>query len=114
MIAPPFLVPAADEWTQEMLRDRVDSFRGWLLSVNNSHLSRKVSDFEDRFDGAILAIAAVTSSTIPQTWVILSGLFALFGFMYNIYLLIRIGTFNQKFVERFFVCCSLTLSYAKT
>ncbi|KAJ7882189.1 hypothetical protein B0H14DRAFT_3756876 [Mycena olivaceomarginata] len=38
-IAPPFLVPAADEWTQEMLRDRVDSFRGWLLTVLSSHMA---------------------------------------------------------------------------
>lgn len=57
---------------------------------------------------AVLALSDVSSSPLPQSFGILGGIFALFGFFYTIFLAFHIGDSKTQFSDWFLVRPTLT------
>ncbi|KAJ7081259.1 fungal-specific transcription factor domain-containing protein [Mycena epipterygia] len=92
MVAPPFIHAEAAEWNCDRLEHRLNSFQGWVWGTNAALLA---------FSGALLAVPGVSSSPIPQSFLVLSGIFSLFGFVYTILLAFHIGERKAQFASWF-------------
>ncbi|KAJ7640215.1 armadillo-type protein [Mycena rosella] len=92
MIAPPFVHNETAAWDPERLENRLNAFQGWVWGANAALLAGVA---------AILALSDVSSSPVPQSFVILGGIFALFGFFYTIFLAFHIGDSKTQFSRWF-------------
>ncbi|KAJ7780199.1 hypothetical protein DFH07DRAFT_1055845, partial [Mycena maculata] len=92
MIAPPFLCPEEVAWdTQgQRLDNRLNAFQSWIWGANAALFA---------FAAALLALSDVT--TIPQSFVMLSAIFAFFGFIYTVFLAFHVGDSKEEFSRWF-------------
>ncbi|KAJ7768703.1 hypothetical protein DFH07DRAFT_301429 [Mycena maculata] len=95
MIAPPFLVFEGGIWDAPRLENRLNFFQSWILPADLGLLA---------FAGALLTLSDITNYPFPESFVILGGIFAFFGFIYTILLGLHLGDMKQKFSEWFCVC----------
>ncbi|KAJ7182328.1 hypothetical protein C8R43DRAFT_2958 [Mycena crocata] len=91
MIAPPFL-RINGEWNAQRLENRLKAFETWVWAANAALLA---------VAAAFLTLSTVASSTIPQSFLILSGIFSLFGFMYTVSLAFHMGDCKTDFAHWF-------------
>ncbi|KAJ7476488.1 hypothetical protein FB451DRAFT_1243366 [Mycena latifolia] len=89
IIAPPFFHDQADLWNFERLDHRLNAFQSWVLTANGGLLAAPA---------AILALSSISSSPVAQSFVILAGIFALYGFIYTILLVFHIGECKTQFL----------------
>ncbi|KAJ6524594.1 hypothetical protein DFH09DRAFT_186017 [Mycena vulgaris] len=89
IIAPPFVQDEADVWNLERLDHRLNAFQSWVLTANGGLLAAPA---------AILALSSISSSPAAQSFVILAGIFALFGVIYTILLVFHIGDRKTQFL----------------
>ncbi|KAJ7283393.1 hypothetical protein C8J57DRAFT_1676031 [Mycena rebaudengoi] len=87
VIAPPFL-DGQGTWDQKRLDTRLNALQGWAWPVHGVLLAAAV---------AILALSSISTYAVSQSFVILSGLFALFGLIYTVLLIFLIGDRNICF-----------------
>ncbi|KAJ6590928.1 hypothetical protein DFH09DRAFT_1138115, partial [Mycena vulgaris] len=82
MIAPPFIHNRVALWDLQRLEHRLSAFQTWVWAAN----------------------AALFANPFAQSFVILSGIFGLFGFVYTVFLTFRIGDckaqFSGQFIDR--------------
>lgn len=64
-------------------------------------IKRTFINLFDSAPAAILALSSISSSPVPQTFVILSGIFALFGLVYTLSLALHIGESKMQFLAWF-------------
>ncbi|KAJ7817614.1 hypothetical protein B0H14DRAFT_2601907 [Mycena olivaceomarginata] len=89
IIAPPFVHDEADVWSLERLDHRLSAFQSWVLTANGALLAAPA---------AILALSSISSSPAAQGFVILAGIFAMFGVIYTILLVFHIGERKTQFL----------------
>ncbi|KAJ7733573.1 hypothetical protein DFH07DRAFT_1065407, partial [Mycena maculata] len=79
MIAPPFLFLEEVTWDSEgqRLENRLNAFQNWIWGANSALLA---------FVAALLSLSDVASSPGAHSFVMLSGIFAFFGFVYTVFL----------------------------
>ncbi|KAJ7926699.1 hypothetical protein B0H13DRAFT_1972234 [Mycena leptocephala] len=95
MIAPPFVHDDDTFWDNDRLENRVNALQGWVLGATTG-ISAAAA--------ALLALSNVSSSPIPQSFLILSGIFSMFGCFYTIFLAFHIGDHKRQFSNWFLVC----------
>ncbi|KAF8215517.1 hypothetical protein K438DRAFT_1926129 [Mycena galopus ATCC 62051] len=91
-IAPPFLHDRAAQWDLPRFDYRLAAFQTWVWAANAALFAGA---------GTLFALADISSNPIAQTFVILCGIFALFGFVYGIFLAFRIGDCKAECSGRF-------------
>ncbi|KAJ7731763.1 hypothetical protein B0H16DRAFT_1893242 [Mycena metata] len=91
-IAPPFVDDNGELWDLERLGRRLGAFQTWVWAANAALFAAS---------GALLALTSVSSNPVGQSFVILSGIFGLFGFVYATFLAFRIGDCNAQSASRF-------------
>ncbi|KAJ7476507.1 hypothetical protein FB451DRAFT_245022 [Mycena latifolia] len=89
IIAPPCFHDQADHWNLERLDHRLNAFQTWVLTTNGGLLAAPA---------AILALSSISSSPFAQSFVILAGIFALYGVIYTIMLVFHIGECKTQFL----------------
>ncbi|KAJ7334960.1 hypothetical protein DFH08DRAFT_939642 [Mycena albidolilacea] len=92
MIAPPFLHDRVSLWDLHWLENRLGAFQTWVWAAHAALFGASV---------ALLALAGLSSSPVAQSFVILCGIFALFGFVYTVFLVFRIGDCKGQYSGRF-------------
>ncbi|KAJ7476470.1 hypothetical protein FB451DRAFT_244744 [Mycena latifolia] len=89
IIAPPCFHDQADHWNLERLDHRLNAFQTWVLTTNGGLLAAPA---------AILALSSISSSPVAQSFVILAGIFAMYGVIYTIMLVFHIGECKTQFL----------------
>ncbi|KAJ7831630.1 hypothetical protein B0H13DRAFT_2289234 [Mycena leptocephala] len=92
MIAPPFVHDRVALWDLQRLEHRLGAFQTWVWAANAALFATS---------GALLAVTGVSSSPFAQSFVILCGIFGLFGFVYTVFLAFRIGDCKAQCSGRF-------------
>jgi len=95
VIAPPFVHDRTAMWDLERLGRRLGAFQTWVWAANAALFAASV---------ALPGLTGVSSSPVAQSFVVLCGIFGLFGFVYTVFLAFRIGDCNAQcstlFIDR--------------
>ncbi|KAF7343177.1 hypothetical protein MVEN_01748800 [Mycena venus] len=91
-ITPPFSHNVPPNWKEQLLERHLDGLKTWGWGANAA-LSTAVA--------ALLALTSVTDHAFPQTFLILSGIFSFFGFIYASLLAFHVGTWTTGFKAKF-------------
>ncbi|KAJ6592780.1 hypothetical protein B0H19DRAFT_1365132 [Mycena capillaripes] len=89
--APPFLDTRV-AWTRKRLETRLNDLQTWVISVNGVLVG---------FALAMLAVSSISDSRIPRDFVILGIIFAFFGFIYTILLILYTRDHGDNFLRWF-------------
>ncbi|KAJ7853239.1 hypothetical protein B0H13DRAFT_1203529 [Mycena leptocephala] len=87
LTTPPFLYTRV-AWTRKRLDARLNDLQTWVISVNGVLVG---------FALAMLAVSSISNSRIPRDFVILGMVFAFFGFIYTILLILYTRDHGDNF-----------------
>ncbi|KAF7351778.1 Metacaspase type II [Mycena sanguinolenta] len=91
IIAPPFLIHKGLEWDRARLENRLAIFQ-WTMAGNLSLAG---------LCAALLALTSLKNNSVAQSFVILSGIFSVFGLIYTAFLALHMGDSKEKFCAWF-------------
>ncbi|KAJ7747482.1 hypothetical protein B0H16DRAFT_921373 [Mycena metata] len=88
LIAPSFIHDKSTLWDLPRLENRLSALQTWVWAANAALFAASA---------ALLALADVSRSAIAQSFVVLSGIFGLDGFVYAVFLAFHIGDSQAQF-----------------
>ncbi|KAJ7733974.1 hypothetical protein B0H16DRAFT_1732071 [Mycena metata] len=88
LIAPSFIHGKSTLWDLPRLENRLSALQTWVWAANAALFAASA---------ALLALADVSRSAIAQSFVVLSGIFGLYGFVYAVFLAFHIGDSQAQF-----------------
>ncbi|KAJ7726350.1 hypothetical protein B0H16DRAFT_1592604 [Mycena metata] len=90
LINPPWIRDTENIWDRERLGARLDALKSWVWSANAA-ISATAA--------ALLALSGVPAYPLSQSFLILSGIFSFFGFVYASFLAFHIGEHEEQFTN---------------
>ncbi|KAJ6504548.1 hypothetical protein DFH09DRAFT_288720 [Mycena vulgaris] len=99
LIAPSFVHDKSALWDLQRLENRLNVLQTWVWAANAALFAASA---------ALLALSDVSRSVIAQSFVVLSGIFGLYGFVYSVFLAFHIGDSRAQFSTWFLVCPPLS------
>ncbi|KAJ6556768.1 hypothetical protein DFH09DRAFT_1164448 [Mycena vulgaris] len=88
LIAPSFVHDKSAFWDLQRLENRLNVLQTWVWAANAALFAASA---------ALLALSDVSRSVIAQSFIVLSGIFGLYGFVYSVFLAFHIGDSRAQF-----------------